>query len=144
MRANHVEWGISRGRESEAITPRTSDALEIALRRFARSVSNSSSPPFTKRDLLIAIGDQVLSAFPTLRDKYKKLIQDGVQAAEDKVNKLADKLKKGIVALLDSLGKALDACLGLPEKAYMAAVDAVAKFVQAPPNRNRIASSSRI
>src|SRR5262249_50614218 len=67
-------------------------------------------------DALIAIGDVVLGAFPELRDKYKKLIQDGVQAAEDTVNKLAEGLKKTIVAALDLLGKALDAYLGLLEK----------------------------
>jgi hypothetical protein len=85
-------------------------------------------------DLLIKIGDTVLAAFPEARDKFRKLITAGVKAAEDAVNKLAEGLRKTIVAALDLLGKALDAYLGLLEKAYMMAVDAVAKVVQGAIN----------
>jgi hypothetical protein len=81
-------------------------------------------------DALIAIGDRVLAGFPALRDKFRKTIKEGVDAAVDAVNKLADDLKKGVQKLLDLLGKAINAYLGLLECAYMAAVDAVAGVVK--------------
>jgi len=81
-------------------------------------------------DALIAIGDRVLAGFPNLRDKFRKGVQDRVKSATDAVNKLAAKLKAGVQKLLDLLGKAITAYLGLLECAYMAAVDAVAGIVK--------------
>jgi hypothetical protein len=81
-------------------------------------------------DALIAISDVALAAFPEAKAKFQQSIREKVQAAEDAVNNIADKLKKGITALLDALGEFLDKALGLLEKALLAVVDAVAAAVQ--------------
>ncbi|HZI18142.1 MAG TPA: DUF4157 domain-containing protein [Pyrinomonadaceae bacterium] len=81
-------------------------------------------------DALIALGDVLLAAFPGLRDKWRKFIEEKVAAAEAAVNKLAEDLKAGVQKLLDLLGAALDAALGLLEKGLLAAVDAVNAVVQ--------------
>jgi len=82
-------------------------------------------------EALMAIGDVLLAAFPELRDKFRKLIQAGVAAAEDAVNRYADNLKKSVAAALDALGAALDALLGLLEKGLLAVLDAANRIVQA-------------
>lgn len=79
---------------------------------------------------LIAIGDHLLAAFPGLRDRFRRFIQEKVDAAEAAVNRLAEALKKGVQKLLDLLGAALDAALGLLEKGMLAAVDAANAVVQ--------------
>ena len=82
-------------------------------------------------EALMAIGDVVLAAFPELKAKFRKLIGDGVAAAEDTVNRLADGLKKAVAAALDALGAALDALLAGLEKALHFLLDAANKIVQA-------------
>jgi hypothetical protein len=81
-------------------------------------------------EALIALGDRLLAAFPELRDRFRKLIQDKIKQAEDAVNRIADNLKKNVKAALDLLSKGLNAVLGLLEKGMMAAVDIVNKAVQ--------------
>ncbi|RKH82639.1 hypothetical protein D7Y21_28100, partial [Corallococcus sp. AB045] len=80
-------------------------------------------------DALIAISDVALAAFPELKAKFQGAVRQTVQDAEDAVNKIADKLKKGVTKLLDALGEFLDKALGLLEKGLLAAVDAVAAVV---------------
>ncbi len=81
-------------------------------------------------DVLIAIGDKLLAAFPELRDRFRNAIKSAVKAAEDAVNALANTLKKGVQAALNLLAKGLDAALGLLEKGMMAAVDLANQAVQ--------------
>lgn len=81
-------------------------------------------------EALMAIGDVLLAAFPGLRAKFRKLIQEAVAAAEDAVNRLADGLKKAVAAALDALGAALDAILAAYEKALHFLLDAANKVVQ--------------
>ena len=81
-------------------------------------------------EALLAIGDVVLAAFPEARAKYRKAIEDGVRAAEETVNRIADDLKKGVQKRLDALGSFLDAALGLLEKGLLAALAAVAEAVE--------------
>ena len=83
---------------------------------------------------LIAIGDRVLAAFPTLREKFHNAINKLVDGAVAVVNKIADGLKKAVKTLLDLLGKALTAILDAYEALYMAAVNAVASAVKAAIN----------
>ena len=78
---------------------------------------------------LIAIGDRLLAAFPGLRDKFRKFIQDKVDKAVNKVNEYADKLKKGVSALLDALAAGLNKLIGWLEKGMLAVVDAYAAVV---------------
>lgn len=80
-------------------------------------------------DILIAIGDVLLAAFPALREKFRKFITDMVDAATDLVNKIADGLKAAINALLDALLGALMAFLCALEALYLAAIDIVASVV---------------
>ncbi|MHA7629914.1 eCIS core domain-containing protein [Corallococcus sp. M7] len=80
-------------------------------------------------DALIAISDVALAAFPELKAKFQGAVRQTVQDAEDAVNNIADKLKKGVTKLLDALGEFLDKALGLLEKGLLAAVDAVAAVV---------------
>ncbi|WP_420129123.1 eCIS core domain-containing protein [Longimicrobium sp.] len=82
-------------------------------------------------DALIAIGDRVLAGFPALRDRWRSAVKERVASAEAAVNRLAERLKKDVVAALDALGAALDKALGLLEAGLLAAVDAVDKAVSA-------------
>jgi len=81
-------------------------------------------------DRLIALGDVLLAAFPELRDKFRKAIRAGVDAAVDRVNKLADALNAGIQKLLNFLGDALNAILSVYECLMIMAVSAVRSIVQ--------------
>src|SRR5690606_25121783 len=63
--------------------------------------------------------------------RFQRAIREKVRAAEDAVNNIADRLKKGVTALLDALGEFLDKALGLLEKALLAIVDAVGAVVNA-------------
>lgn len=59
-----------------------------------------------------------LAAFPTLRDKIKKRIDQAVKKATDVVNKAADALKKGVTAIIDFLASTIDKVLGLIQDLY--------------------------
>lgn len=73
---------------------------------------------------LVAIGDALLAAFPTLRAKWRAYIESKVKAAEDRVNQLADSLKRGVQKLLDRLGQGLESLLAGYQHALLAALDA--------------------
>jgi hypothetical protein len=75
--------------------------------------------------LLTAIGDRVLVAFPVLRDRFRKAIQERIAAAEVAVNKLANVLKQGVLSALNLLGTALSAAIGLLHQGMQAAIDGV-------------------
>lgn len=82
-------------------------------------------------DALIAIGDALLAAFPSLRAKWRAYIESKVKAAEELVNKLADALKRGVQLLLDKLGKGLERLLDAYQKAMLAALDAAKAVAKA-------------
>lgn len=88
-------------------------------------------------DRLIAIGDTLLAAFPRLRDRFRRFIEERVAQAEAAVNRLAEALRQGVQRALDLLGAALDAALGLLERGLLAAVDAVNQVVQGALNAAR-------
>ena len=88
-------------------------------------------------DRLIAIGDTLLAAFPRLRDRFRRFIEERVAQAEAAVNRLAEALREGVQRALDLLGAALDAALGLLERGLLAAVDAVNQVVQGALNAAR-------
>lgn len=75
-------------------------------------------------DALIAIGDFLLAAFPGLRAKWRAFIEAKVKAAQERVNQLADALKRGAQKLFDLLGKGLEGLLDLYRKGMLAALDA--------------------
>jgi hypothetical protein len=75
--------------------------------------------------VLTAIGDRVLVAFPVLRDRFRRAIQDRIAAAEAVVNKLAGALTQAVKGALDLLGSALSAAIGLLRKGMQAALDGV-------------------
>jgi hypothetical protein len=79
--------------------------------------------------LLTAIGDRVLVAFPVLRDRFRKAIQERIAAAEAAVNKLANVLKQGVQSALNLLGTALSAAIGLLHQGMQAAIDGVRSAV---------------
>lgn len=78
---------------------------------------------------LIAIGDKLLAAFPEMRDRFRKYIQDKVDKAVNKVNEYAEKLKKDVAEALDALAAGLDKLIGWLEKGLLAVVDGVAAAV---------------
>jgi hypothetical protein len=88
-------------------------------------------------DRLIEIGDTLLAAFPRLRDRYRRFIEERVAQAQAAVNRLAEALREGVQRALDLLGAALDAALGLLERGLLAAVDAVNQVVQGALNAAR-------
>ena len=80
--------------------------------------------------VLVAIGDRVLGAFPALRDRFRKAIQDRIAAAEAVVNKLASALKQAVQSSLNFLGTALSAAIGLMRQGMQLAIDSVRGVVQ--------------
>jgi hypothetical protein len=82
-------------------------------------------------DALIAIGDVLLAAFPELRDRFRRAINDYVDQAVEAVNRYADALKEEVKRRLNALGAALIAALGALERGLLALVNAVASVVQA-------------
>jgi hypothetical protein len=80
--------------------------------------------------VLVAIGDRVLVAFPALRTRFRKAIQDRIAAAEAVVNKLANVLKQAIQTALNLLGTVLSAAIGLLHRGMQAAIDGVRGVVQ--------------
>ena len=80
--------------------------------------------------VLAAIGDRVLVAFPALRARFRRAIQDRIAAAEALVNKLANGLKQAVVGALNLLGNALSAAIGLLRKGMQIAIDGVRGVVQ--------------
>jgi hypothetical protein len=79
--------------------------------------------------VLTAIGDRVLVAFPALRDRFRKAIQERIAAAEATVNKLANGLKQAVQSALNLLGTALSAAIGLLHQGMQAAIDGVRAVV---------------
>ena len=79
--------------------------------------------------VLTAIGDRVLVAFPALRDRFRKAIQERIAAAELIVNKLANVLKQAVQSALNLLGTALSAAIGVLRKGMQAAIDGVRAVV---------------
>ncbi len=61
-----------------------------------------------------------LAAFPEIRDRILKRIDQAVSAATDLVNKAAEMLKKGVSAMLDFLASTIDKILGLIQDLYNA------------------------
>jgi hypothetical protein len=61
-----------------------------------------------------------LAAFPEIRDRIRKRIDQAVNAATDLVNKAAEMLKKGVSAILDFLASTIDKVLGLIQDLYNA------------------------
>jgi hypothetical protein len=61
-----------------------------------------------------------LAAFPEIRDRILKRIDQAVNAATDLVNKAAEMLKKGVSAVLDFLASTIDKILGLIQDLYNA------------------------
>ena len=86
---------------------------------------------------LTAIASVALAAFPRLRAAAVGWIQNRVRAAETAINNLANKLKEGVTAALNLLGRALNGLLNLMEKAYLAAVNFVARAVNGIINKVR-------
>lgn len=78
---------------------------------------------------LILLGDVLLAAFPGLKKKWRRFIENRVKAAENAVNRLADALKKGITKLLDLLGKAFEFLLDAYKKAMFMVLDAAKAVV---------------
>jgi hypothetical protein len=79
---------------------------------------------------LTAIGDRVLVAFPVLRDRFRRLIQDRIAAAEASVNRLAAALKQSVQAVLNGLSTVLVTAIGLMRQGMQAAIHAVGVTVR--------------
>jgi hypothetical protein len=84
----------------------------------------------TAGNALTAIGDRVLVAFPVLRDRFRRMIQDRIAAAEASVNRLAAVLKQSVQAVLNGLSTVLVAAIGLMRQGMQAAIDGVGATVR--------------
>src|SRR5207245_10748233 len=81
--------------------------------------------------VLVAIGDRVLVAFPALRTRFRKAIQDRIAAPEPVVTKLANVLKQAVQTALNLLDTVLSGAIGLLHQGMLAAIDGVRVVVQA-------------
>jgi hypothetical protein len=70
-----------------------------------------------------------LAAFPQLRDRILRRIDQAVQKATQVVNAIADGLKKAVTALIDFLAKTIDSILGLIQDLYNAALTVIGMLI---------------
>ncbi len=70
-----------------------------------------------------------LAAFPKLRDRMLRRIDQAVQRAEHAVNAAADALKTSVAAMLDFLASTIDKFLGFIQDLYNAALTVVGMLV---------------
>ncbi|WP_294539550.1 hypothetical protein, partial [uncultured Rhodoblastus sp.] len=99
------------------------EAIDLARRAVVGLIKAAGT-------LLIAIGDTLLAAFPTLRARFRAAIESVVDLAVAAVNKLADLLERAVMALLNALMAVLNAIICAYELLYTALVDAVASAVK--------------
>jgi Domain of unknown function (DUF4157) len=100
------------------------EAIELGRRAVVGAIKLAG-------DVIVAAGDVVLAAFPETRARFRERVAAVVDTATQKVNEAADALERGIQALLDALGKALDCALQYLQAGYLAAVDLLASVVKA-------------
>jgi hypothetical protein len=105
-------------------------AKKLAMEAIERARQAALAAIRAAGDVLIAIGDTVLAAFPEARARYRRLIEQAVHAAGDAVNRIANGLKAAVKAVIDGLGAILDAALKGLLAGLMAIVDAVNAAVQ--------------
>jgi phage-related protein len=104
-------------------------AQQLATAVMERARQAIVSAIRTAGTLLTAIGDRVLVAFPALRDRFRRAIQERIAAAEAVVNKLASALKQSVQGALNLLSAALSAAIGLMRIGMQAAIDGVRAVV---------------
>lgn len=133
--------GIKRGIQAAfaaaraAVQAALQRAQELAHAAVERARQAAVSLVRAAGNVLTGIANVALAAFPRLREAAVGFIRNRVQAAEGAINALADRLKQGITAALNLLGRALNGILNVMERAYLAAVDFVAGAVQGIINR---------
>ncbi|CAN5331827.1 hypothetical protein BH23BAC1_BH23BAC1_17810 [soil metagenome] len=81
-------------------------------------------------DFLKGLVNKALSAFPEIAERFNKLIDKGINWAVEKVNNIAENLKKITSSILDALGKALDLLLSGLQLALNAIINAFEKLAQ--------------
>ncbi|MCG8425667.1 MAG: DUF4157 domain-containing protein [Proteobacteria bacterium] len=86
-----------------------------------------------------------LAAFPKLRDKINKRIDQAVTKATQIVNKAADALKKGVTAIIDFLASTIDKVLGLIQDLYNGILTVIGMLISGELQEliERLATSSR-
>lgn len=70
-----------------------------------------------------------LAAFPQIRDRMLRRIDQAVHKAEQAVNAIAGALKKAVAALIDCLASTIDKILGLIQDLYNAALTVIRMLV---------------
>jgi hypothetical protein len=80
-------------------------------------------------EILKGLVKLALAAFPKLRDRILRRIDQAVQKATELVNSIAEGLKKAVTALIDFLAKSIDSMLGLIQDLYNAALTVIGMLV---------------
>ena len=80
-------------------------------------------------EILKGLVKVALAAFPQLRDRILRRINQVVQKATELVNSITDALKKAYTALFDFLAKTIDSILGLIQDLYNAALTVISMLV---------------
>jgi hypothetical protein len=106
-----VRWAIDKAKKAAVA------AIELARKAIVSVIKAVGA-------VLMALGDVLLAAFPSLRKRFRSFIESRVRAAENAVNRLADALKKGVTQLLDLLGKAFEFLLDAYKKGMLMVLDA--------------------
>lgn len=89
-----------------------------------------------------------LAAFPQLRDRILRRIDQAVQKATQLVNSIAEGLKKVVSALIDFLAKTIDSILGLIQDLYNAALTVIGmlvtgEFAELMKKRGQVVAAAR-
>jgi len=80
-------------------------------------------------EILKGLVKVALAAFPKLRDRILRRIDQAVQKATALVNSIAEGLKQAVTALIDFLAKTIDSILGLIQDLYNAALTVIGMLV---------------
>ncbi len=122
---DEIKAGITKAFEIARTVVRAAieKAKNLAVAAIDRARTAIAAAIRLAADALIAIGDKLLAAFPGVRDRFRRAIEERVAKAQAAVNALAEGLKDDVQKALDGLGAALDAALGLLEKGLLLVVD---------------------
>ncbi|MGH3117618.1 MAG: phage tail protein, partial [Gaiellales bacterium] len=91
-----VRSAVDRARQAaSAVMARARDAVVGAIKRAAGAIA--------------AIGDRLIPGFAELRQRFQRAIRERIERAWAALNRFADRLKAGIRAVMNTLGRALSA-----------------------------------
>ncbi|MEO6797782.1 MAG: hypothetical protein ABI401_16645 [Candidatus Dormibacter sp.] len=123
-----VQAGFERARQ--VVRAAIERAQQFALAAMERARQAIVAAIRLAGETLLVIGGRVLSAFPALRDRFRRAIQERVARAEAAVNRLSNVLRQGVLTALTTLGAQLAMLVGQLRRGMAMVVDRVREVVR--------------